>query len=146
MARLLATAALIAAACGVNFAQATSPSRSRQTAQTTAPRVSPQAAGTGSVSGVVRAAATGAPVARARVTLASSAIDMPRVAITSGDGRYTFDKLPAGSYTVQASGSGYAAQFHGQRPSGSPTAVQLGEAQRVERIDIDLAADRKSVV
>jgi protocatechuate 3,4-dioxygenase beta subunit len=89
---------------------------------------------------MVRAAATQNPVARARVTLASDAFNVPRVAITGPDGRYTFERLPAGSYTVHASASGYAAQYHRQRPTGAPASVRISDAQRVAQIDVDLPA------
>ena len=139
VARLLATATLIAAACGGNSIALGSLSLTQPSAQTRSkPPRPPQVAATASLSGSVRGAGTQTAVARARVTLTSDALGAPRVVVTGGDGRYTFEKLPAGAYTVHASASGYAAQYHGQRPAGSPTPLRLNDAQRLSEIDIEL--------
>ena len=92
---------------------------------------------TAALSGVVRAPGA-APIARARVTIVSEALTEPRVTITDAQGRYTFDKLPAGAYVVQASASGYAAQYHQQRPNSPPPPVTIGQGQRATGIDVEL--------
>lgn len=57
----------------------------------------------GSIGGVVTAAATGAPLSGVTVT------DGIRSTITDNAGSYTINNIPAGTYTVTASRSGYTA-------------------------------------
>ena len=139
VARLLAAASLIATACAGSASPVTNPAAGPPPSTSVAPRsTAPAVKATASLTGIVRSAATQAPLPRARVTLTSTAISVPRVTIAGRDGRYAFEKLPAGAYTVHASASGYAAQFHGQRPTGLPTPVTIADGQPLATIDIDL--------
>ena len=93
---------------------------------------------TASLSGAIRAANGGKPLARARVTLTASSLSEPRVVITGQDGRYEFRNLPAGTYSISVSRSGYATQRFGQRRAAPPATVPLGVGQRVTGIDVAL--------
>ena len=74
----------------------------------TPPAQAPAAAGTAHISGVMKNAADGKPVARARVIAVSPVLPEPRVAITGNDGKYALADLPAGSYTITATRTGFA--------------------------------------
>jgi protocatechuate 3,4-dioxygenase beta subunit len=64
---------------------------------------------------------------------------------TDAEGRYTFDALPAGSFTVKAYMPGYLSMGHGQRrPSDDETPVVVKEGDRRERVDVVLP--RETVV
>src|SRR5687768_7894323 len=60
----------------------------------------PLTAGTAAVSGMVVVAGTGQPARRARVTLNATEGGGSRTAMTDEEGRYTFDALGAGRYTL----------------------------------------------
>jgi hypothetical protein len=69
----------------------------------------PAATGTASISGRMTIATTTgvAPVRRARVVLEGGALGDPASTDTDTDGRYRFDKLPAGSYRVTGEKAGF---------------------------------------
>ena len=62
------------------------------------------AAGAASVAGTV-VNDEGGPLSRARVTLRSALLPEPRVLVTDGMGRFSFDRLPAGDYRGRARGA-----------------------------------------
>src|SRR4051812_33987533 len=79
---------------------------------------------TGSIAG--RALSTdGAPLARARITLVSSALSEARVALSRADGGFEFPHLPAGSYTVTATRSGFASRAYSEHSASRGTAIAL---------------------
>ena len=84
-----------------------------------APRLSAQA--TGTISGHV-ADPTGAVVPGATVTLTNVATATVRSTVTTGSGDYTFPNVPPGSYSVQASHSGFKAA------SAPNVEIQVGQS------------------
>ena len=104
------------------------------------PAPPPAALPTGSSAGRSSAASIATPLARARVVLTSPALAEPRVTLSGADGTYQFQHLPAGSYSLSATRSGYAPQEYGQRRSRRrATVVPLGDGQRLTGIDFALA-------
>lgn len=122
-------------------------------------------AGNGSVEGVVLSAGTNAPLAGARVSLSpvttgtvpsagpiaigavgglpaeatiisSSPTSSSSIALTTNsDGRFVFQNLNAGLYSLQVLRDGYARQSYGQRvPGGSATAINLASGQSIRNI------------
>ena len=90
---------------------------------------------TGTLSGVVLTdTATPAPVRRATVRL-SGAGATARLVGTDDEGKFLFDALPAGSFTLSAAKPGYVTTFHGStRPGVGPgvlVAVQPGRRTEV---------------
>lgn len=84
------------------------------------------------LSGVVLSdEASARPVRRATVHLTGEILDSARLAGTDDDGRFRFDGLPSGSFTLSATKLGYVAAFHGSpRPGqgpGVPVKVGTGE-------------------
>ena len=104
--------------------------------------------GTGAIRGRVLAADTGRPMPRAVVQL--SGPQQHRNALTDAEGRYAFNDLPAGAYTVTANGGQHRAAYlsisYGAiRPDGSfdnaasrPRQIKLDPGQRRDDIDIRL--------
>lgn len=98
----------------------------------------PQPVGTGAITGVVTV--SGIPARRARVTLNSTGAPAgPEVrlggqsAATDDAGRFAFENLPAGRYTLSASKPGHISGSYGQRLPGRPgTAIQLGDGQKLQ--------------
>jgi hypothetical protein len=93
-----------ALACAVLCASATI------AAQTPRDRITaPQPSGTASVTGRMTIATTAglAPIRRARVVLESDALREAMTTDTDTDGRYRFDKLPAGSFRITGEKAGF---------------------------------------
>lgn len=93
---------------------------------------------TGSIAGAIVSSTDRAPLARARVILTSQVLTEPRVTIAGASGGYRFDRLPAGSYSLTASASGYAPQEYGARRAAPAAAVPLNDGQAITGIDIAL--------
>lgn len=98
-------------------------------------------AGGGSISGTVVSAATGEPVARARVSLTSGALATPRVVLTDGTGVFRFRALPAGTFALTVTRTGYAPQYFGRTASGTTLApaIQLAAGQQLAGVALPLA-------
>jgi hypothetical protein len=112
-------------------------------AQTPAPPSAPgqtpvPAAGTAQISGVVKNAADDAPIGRARVSAVSDALPEARVTISRGDGTYVITDLPAGSYTLTVTRTGYAPQAYGQARAMAGIPILVAAAQQIRNIDIAL--------
>lgn len=107
-----------------------------QTPARPAPAQMSGAAGTAQISGVVRNAADNAPVGRARVIAISDALPEARVTISHGDGTYAITDLPAGSYTLSVTRTGYAPQTYGQARAIAGTPIVLSNAQQMANVDL----------
>lgn len=100
----------------------------------------------GTLVGVVTTdAADPQPVRRATVRLSAGANTSTRMVGTTDEGRFTFDGLPAGSYTLSVIKPGYVTTFHGSarpgRGPGVPVAVSNGA-----RVDVALRMLRGAVI
>jgi hypothetical protein len=93
--------------------------------------------GTGSITGKVMSSTDVAPLGRARIVLTSPALPESRVTLSRADGRYEFTRLPAGSYFLSASHTGYATQAYGEK-RGTPAPVALGDGQALTSLDFPL--------
>ena len=91
-----------------------------------------------SVSGSVISDADKSPLSRARVILASPTLAQPRVAITAADGRFTFTNLPAGTYSVSVTRTGYVPGQFGERRSAPPAPIAVHAGQPVTGIQVSL--------
>ncbi|HUR34644.1 MAG TPA: carboxypeptidase-like regulatory domain-containing protein [Vicinamibacterales bacterium] len=97
------------------------------------------AVGTSRLRGRVIAADSGGPLRRAVVRLNAPGVREQRSTTTDADGHYEFTQLPAATYTVTATRSGYVQTGYRQpRPNAAPRPVTLGERQTLDRIDIAL--------
>lgn len=103
----------------------------------TPPAPAAAATGTAQIRGVIRTTADDRPLSRARVSVVSAALPEPRVAISGADGRYAITDLPAGSYIVSATRSGYAPQTYGQGRALTGIPVLLADGQQMA-IDLPL--------
>src|SRR5437762_6869779 len=106
-------------------------------AQTRDPAARPKA--TSRISGRVMAAETGQPLRRAIVRLLSPEQHESRMAVTDPAGRYEFNDLPEGRYSLTAAKSGYVTLQYGQtrvRQIGRP--VDLRAALALGKIDFRL--------
>ena len=96
-------------------------------------------AGTAKLSGRVVAAPGTTPLRRAQVQLTSADAQQRRTTTTDADGRYKFEQLPAGRYSVSATKGGYVTLQYGQRYPYEPgTPVTLADAQTQEKVDFSL--------
>lgn len=103
-----------------------------------------QVKGTGSISGRVVGGDTGMPIRRALVTLSAQR----RATYTDHEGRYRFDELPPGSYTIFVNPGSHRADYQSMPfgatlsdVTGVPTRIQpieLSDGQQLENIDITL--------
>jgi protocatechuate 3,4-dioxygenase beta subunit len=146
MRRLGFIAALIAlVVCGVFAQQQPAQPQSRpQSAQPARDVQRQPPSATASIGGRVLAADTGRPLKRASV-LASGGGRQARGATTDDLGRFRVTGLPAGTYTITASKSGFVDAIFGQRRPLQPgTPVQLADGQETSGIDLRLT--RGSVI
>ncbi|MEO8482427.1 MAG: carboxypeptidase-like regulatory domain-containing protein, partial [Acidobacteriota bacterium] len=95
--------------------------------------------GTGTISGTVVGETTGNPVRRARVTLTGAELRGGRSVMTDDQGRFTFQALPAGRFTMTASKPGFVDNTYGAKRPGRPgTPIQLADGQAFNRATITL--------
>lgn len=90
----------------------------------------------GSISGTVKDPA-GAVIAGAQVSLRNTATGETRSATTTGDGRFKFDKLAPGAYTISVTSTGF-------KPGESPVVIEPKRAATIE-IRLEVAAPREKV-
>src|SRR5687768_9721967 len=91
----------------------------------------PEAAGTAVIAGrvtILDVNGVPQPVRRARVTLEADALTTPQRVDTDTQGRYRFEKLPAGTYRIRAEKAGYVPQVRDprrafERPAESKVAL-----------------------
>ncbi len=89
------------------------------------------------IRGRVLAVDSGQPLGRAQVTITGPAFT--RSTLTDAEGRYEFADVPAATFLVMASKTGYVTLQHGQRrpfEPGRPVAVSGG--QSADRVDFSL--------
>ena len=91
------------------------------------------------ITGRIIAADTGQPLGRAQVVLSAAASFGPLRTLTDEQGRYEFAGLPAGTFTVSASKTGYVNLQYGQRRPFEPgRLVTVAAGASVDRIDLSL--------
>ena len=91
------------------------------------------------IAGTIRHAGDSTPLGRARI-VAVAGTGEPRVALSSGDGKYALTDLPAGSYTITVTRTGFAPQTYGQSRTRAGAPVVVTPAQQVTNIDFALVA------
>ncbi len=91
--------------------------------------------GTAQLSGVVVTAGVQAqPLRRAIVSITSDQLPAPRSVITDDGGRFSFEKLPAGAYSVTAKKAAYlTAEYGSTKPgrAGAQVDIKAGEKRAV---------------
>lgn len=94
----------------------------------------PSTIGTGSITGVILADdEAGRPLRRARVMLSGSELDLARTAISGDDGRFAFNGLAPGRYSLTAAKDGYAPMgFESARPGRPPRPIIIAGNERKE--------------
>lgn len=108
-------------------------------------RATTNQAGAARLSGrIVSDAATPAPIRRAIVTLRGTGLPAGRSAITDDNGRFTFDSLPDGRFTVTATKTAWLSSSYGaRRPGRAGTPVAVTAAQPLE---IEMRMSRGGVI
>ena len=102
-------------------------------------QVSPGA--TGTISGTLSSSDLGRPIRRATVTLTSVSTRVGRRTVTDAEGRYIFDAIPPGEYTLSAMKPGYLEMALGARRPGPRvpgTILKLGAGQKRDRTNLSL--------
>jgi hypothetical protein len=100
----------------------------------------PPPAGTGIVAGTVVADGDGAPVRRAIVTLGSSEALGTRAVVTDDAGRFLFDGLPAGRFSLNVTKPGWVTSYYGApRPGRGPaTPLALADGQAITGLSMTI--------
>lgn len=122
----MARRALAQRIVGTVFAALLGPVAAAQPARPPAPA---PAGATAQIAGVIKSSSDDSPVTRARVSAVSDALPGPRVALSGPDGKYSLGDLPAGSYTLTVTRSGFAPQTHlkGRGITPAPIVVTAGQ-------------------
>ncbi|MEZ5316246.1 MAG: carboxypeptidase-like regulatory domain-containing protein [Vicinamibacterales bacterium] len=96
--------------------------------------------GTASLSGVVVTDGdTPTPVRRAIVTLSGDGLRPSRGAITDDDGRFAFERLPAGRFILTAARPAFITSAYGaKRPNRPGTAITLSDGQALADLTLRL--------
>jgi hypothetical protein len=95
--------------------------------------------GTGAISGRVVVDGSGTPVRRARVTLSGAELGGARSTLTDEQGTFTFQRLPAGRFTMTASKAGLVnGTFGAKRPGRPGTPIQLEDGQQLDKMTISM--------
>jgi hypothetical protein len=95
--------------------------------------------GTAMLAGRAVAAPGTSPLRRVQIQLTSADGQQRRSTTTDGEGRYKFEQLPAGRYTLTATKGGYVTLQYGQRYPFEPgTPVTLTDKQTLEKVDFSL--------
>ena len=97
--------------------------------------------GTGVIAGVVAAADSGRAVRQARVILTGGDPRIVKSAVTDDQGRFVFEQLAGGAYSLSATRPGYLEVMHGQRRPGSGrpgTPIQLAAGQKLDRLALNI--------
>lgn len=95
----------------------------------------------GIIAGTVSAGDSGRPLRRVRIVLEDERVVPKGFAVTDDQGRFALTQLPAGSYILKASRTGFLEVIYGQRKPGSGrsgTPIQLADGQRVEKLSLVL--------
>ena len=94
----------------------------------------PGTSGTATITGVVLSDDRDSrPLRRARVTLSGSDIDVARVTITADDGRFIFEQLPQGRYTITAAKDAYVSMSAGaDRPERPGLGIEVRAGQTAQ--------------
>jgi len=97
--------------------------------------------GTASLAGVITTdERPSAPIRGAIVTLTAAELPGGRSVMTDPDGRFVFDNLPAGRYTISASKAPFISTSYGAKRPGRPgSPMTLGERDAITDIAIRLA-------
>ena len=94
---------------------------------------------TASLSGVVVSDPGGQPVRQAVVTVAGEGLAQTRSVVTDDAGRFSFEHLPAGRFSVSASKQAYVANAAGaRRPGRSGTPISIAAGQRLTDVRVVL--------
>ena len=98
------------------------------------------AIGTARIAGrVVSAGDPAGPIHRAIVTLGGGETGVPRSVVSDDEGRFTFDRLPAGRFTLTASKAAYVATSYGaKKPGLAGSALVIAEGQQVTGVTLTL--------
>lgn len=96
-------------------------------------------AGSGRLSGRVVTGPSNLPVFRAVVQLGTGNLQTARWTLTDAEGRWMFEDVPGGSYTLTASRDGFVSMGYGQRGAyGTPAPVVLADKTTLGSLDISL--------
>ncbi|TAK17180.1 MAG: carboxypeptidase regulatory-like domain-containing protein [Acidobacteria bacterium] len=108
----------------------------------------PAPAGTAVIGGTVTTGEAGAkrPLRRAVVSLAGTAINGVRQAVTDDAGRFVFDRLAPGRFTLIAEKPGYLKTYLGSRRPGNPPAAPISVIDGQQLLDVAIDVPKGGVV
>ena len=75
---------------------------------------------------------------RARVSATAEVLPEPRVTLSGPDGKYALTDLPAGSYTISVTRTGFAPQTYAKGRAITPTPIEVAAGQQVANVDFAL--------
>ena len=100
-----------------------------------------QTSATGVIAGRLVRVDNNQPVRKAQVAISAPANRIDRMTTSDADGRYSFDKLPAGEYSIVASKPGYVDMVFGARRPGrgvAGTPITLVQGQKIDNVNLQM--------
>jgi uncharacterized protein (DUF2141 family) len=98
-----------------------------------------QAPQTAVIMGTVLIGGTGQPADGVRLTLNGNELRASRSAISDDNGKFAFLALPAGTYSLRATKTGYVSATYGQKQPGRPgTSIVLAVGQQLKDISLEV--------
>jgi hypothetical protein len=97
--------------------------------------------GKGLIAGTLVTLDSGRPVRQGRVTLSGGDTRVAKSVVTDDQGRFSFEDLPSGGFTLSASRSGFLDVVYGQKRPGSGrpgTQITLTAGQRLDRVSLPI--------
>ena len=93
---------------------------------------------TAQIAGIIKNSADDVPVARARVSATAEVLPEPRVVLSGPDGKYALGDLPAGTYTLSVTRTGFVPQTYSTGRAILPSPITLTAGQQAGAIDFAL--------
>ncbi|MEO6223577.1 MAG: carboxypeptidase-like regulatory domain-containing protein [Vicinamibacterales bacterium] len=130
---------MLALSAGVGAQVPPVPKPAQVPPQTRDSQAESQGPATAVIMGTVVIGGTGQPADGVRITLSGNELRGSRSTVTDDSGNFALLALPAGTYSLRASKTGYVSATYGQKAPGRPgTAIVLAVGQQLKNVTLEV--------